>query len=465
MKTIVSLLLALAGAASVFGQATFQKEFSINGNAEVQTVLQTDDGGYALLANRVEATQTKKDLWLIRTNNNGDTLWTRTYTGPFDTYSGDRTLVQSADGGFMILVCRNYYTYLLHISSTGDSLWRKAIYAGRALSLARVSGDQYIASVFRPDSSFAILMNAEGALVWKKCISTHISGMNNGVRGWSVREAQDGGYVIAGAFEDSYMQERSILLRLGTDGDSLWFRIYYHSNLADWTFLSVDTIHGGGFYTAGMIHGNSDAIVMRFTDTGDTLWSRTFRGPKDQGFYSIRSTTDGGVVACGWFEDSAQHIWLKKYDGTGNIVWDRKFEDAYDAYGLCVDQAADGGFMLGGSKQPLSGSQIRGIFLKTTSEGTISGLSDPDGVAGFSLSPNPARAFVRLSRVQGSAINAGELLLIDILGHCVRSFPLSPGETEKTMEISGLPEGVYIARIVSAGGVMNTQKLVIRSDK
>ena len=445
------------------GQITFQREFSINGNAEVQTVIQTDDGGYALLSSRVETSQTKKDLWLILTDNNGDTLWTRTFTGPFDSFSGDRTMVQSADGGFMILFCQNYYTYLLHISSTGDSLWRKAIYSGRALSLARVPGDQYIASVFRPDSSFAILLNAEGTLVWKRCITKYFPGsLNNGIMGWSVREVPGGGYIVAGANENGYMENRPILFRIGPSGDSLWCRFYYHSNLADWTFYSVDTIHGGGYYTAGIIYGNSDAIVIRLTDTGDTLWSRTFRGLKDQGFFSIRSTTDGGVVVCGWFEDSAQHVWLKKYDGAGNVVWDRKFEDAYDAYGMCVDQAADGGFILGGSLQPLSGSQIRGIFLKTTSDGTISGLSNPDGEAGFSLSPNPAGAFVRLCRAQGSANNAGELLLIDMLGHCVKRYPLAAGETEKSLEISGLPEGVFTARIVSAGGVVNTEKLVIR---
>src|SRR5512146_756018 len=60
---------------------------------------QTSDGGYIAIG-RMDHGSNDMDAWLIKTDENGDTIWTKTYG---DTYIDEAYYVkQTSDGGYIL---------------------------------------------------------------------------------------------------------------------------------------------------------------------------------------------------------------------------------------------------------------------------------------------------------------------------------------------------------------------------
>ena len=68
---------------------------------EGHSVQQTTDGGYVVTGFRNSPSSDMGDVYLIRTDSHGDTLWIRTY-GEEDEEEGGNSVRQTADGGYIV---------------------------------------------------------------------------------------------------------------------------------------------------------------------------------------------------------------------------------------------------------------------------------------------------------------------------------------------------------------------------
>ena len=93
------------------------------------SVAQTADGGYVVTGTTLSSGAGGYDVWLIKTDANGDTLWTRTYGGP--DWDKGYSIRQTADGGYIItgytasFGAGNYDVWFIKTDAAGDTMWTR----------------------------------------------------------------------------------------------------------------------------------------------------------------------------------------------------------------------------------------------------------------------------------------------------------------------------------------------------
>jgi hypothetical protein len=94
------------------------------------SVSQTTDSGYVIAAQAASFSPSDSaDFYIIRTNYIGDTIWTKVYGG--DDQDWPRSIQQTSDGGFIVVGGTRSYgagesdVYLVKTDANGDSIWTK----------------------------------------------------------------------------------------------------------------------------------------------------------------------------------------------------------------------------------------------------------------------------------------------------------------------------------------------------
>lgn len=90
-------------------------------------VIQTSDGGFLLTGYTFSFGSDPEDLWVVKTDSNGDSIWSKTYGG--EEHEAGSAIISTSDGGYAIAghTMSNsaglWDLWLLKIDSLGDSIW------------------------------------------------------------------------------------------------------------------------------------------------------------------------------------------------------------------------------------------------------------------------------------------------------------------------------------------------------
>ncbi len=305
------------------GDTLWTKTFGGTLNDEGYSVQQTTDGGYIITGYTDSYGAGNSDIWLIKTNTEGDTLWTKTFGG--GGYEQGRSVQQTTDGGYIITGHTSSYgagwddVYLIKTDSEGETLWTKTF--GGTLpdggnSVQQTTDGGYIITGktysysgshnIDDEDVWLIKTDPEGNTLWTKTW-----GGWGGDVGYSVKQTTDGGYIITGVvdFYGQYTTGHNVwLIKTNPEGETLWKKIFsapyhlYYGNRDDGK--SVQQTTDGGYIITGRTaiypEGVGDVWLLKTNTEGDTLWTMKFGGNSADAGYSVQQTTDGGYIITGW---------------------------------------------------------------------------------------------------------------------------------------------------------------------
>ena len=220
----------------------------------------------------------------------------------------------------------------------------------------------------------------------QKVFQSTFGGVSNEI-GKSIVQLADSSYVMAGYTSSSGVGGYDVfLVKADKAGNLIWQKTI---GGADWDFAnSMDTTADGGFIIAGTTYsygkGNADGFVIKTDANGDTTWTKTFGGLKDDEFKSVIQTSDGNYALAGYtksYNDSLGDAWMFKIYANGDsahtISYNFGLSDAFNH----IQQLQTGEFITAGYLTFNNAQKRDGIFNKISSTGTIL-LQTTDGQSG-----------------------------------------------------------------------------------
>ena len=220
---------------------------------------------------------------------------------------------------------------------------------------------------------------------------------------YSVRQTQDQGFILAGyTTYESFGPEDFYLVKTKRCRRTEWEQTYGGAALdVCWQIRTVPT---GGFILAGSSQsygGVQDGLIIKTSDSGDSLWSQTFGGAGWDEIYSVDPTDDGGFILGGYtgsYGAGAFDFWMIKTDAGGNQTWMQTFGQAtVGEFATSVLQTSDGGYLISGFMGDFSPTNTYFWVIKT----------DANGDSLWSAQPALGQCFAMRETTDGGVILIG----------------------------------------------------------
>jgi hypothetical protein len=451
MKAMSVVLFILLLVTFSQAQQRWQRAYGGTDYEEGRSVQQTSDGGYIVAGETSSFGAGLVDVYLIKTDASGDTLWTRTYGGTNSDYG--YSVQQTQDGGYVVAGSTSSFgagngdVYLIKTNASGDTLWTRT-YGGtdydNGYSARQTSDGGYIVagatnSFGNGNQVYLVKTNASGDTLW-----TRAYGGTDYEEGRSVQQTSDGGHIVAG--ETSSFGAGLVdvyLIKADASGDTLWTRTYGGTSYDFGS--SVQQTSDGGYIIAGYTFsfgaGYADVYLIKADAFGDTLWTRTYGGTNDDYGSSVQQTSDGGYIIAGdtrSFGAGNEAVYLIKTNSQGDTLWTRTYGGTEYDWGNSVQQTSDGGYIIAGGTSSFGAGYYDVYLVKTDANGNVgveeTGGSRQKAVGSVTATPNPFTSFATLPGHEAERFS-----LYDVSGRRVGTY-----RGDRVGE--GLKAGVYFLR-------------------
>ncbi len=379
----------LAGMLLLLGSFQIQAQgweiyFGTNKEDFGEAIVQTRDLGYIIAGySQTGGPGNNFDIYVIRTDVDGDEVWSRFYNNGVTEHAYDITT--ATDGGYVIAgdikvsQTDEFDAYLLKIDEKGDVVWSHQ-YGG-------IDSDQVFSVSPTPDGGYILSgrtrsFGAGGEDMY--LIKTDV----NGVEEWSKTfgntdddKAEDaisfnGGFAAVGAYKEPggnppILNDLFLVLTdaNGNKIDSLLFG----GAEADEGLAIIETLDGGLAMT-GSTGNNSDALLLKVDQNLNIELSESFDG--DAGLIDIGNDiiqlADGSYVIAGATELSASDpdLLILKLAPNGDEIFGNPIgRNTHWDEGRSIVATKDGGFAMAGINSSFSGNLINDVSLFKTDFG------------------------------------------------------------------------------------------------
>jgi parallel beta-helix repeat protein len=344
---------------------------------QVYFIQQTSDGGYIAAGETGSFGVSGNDAWLLKLDSGGNVEWQKTYGGTGNDYA--YSIQQTQDGGYVVAGERSSsstssYAWVLKLDSSGNIQWTNAyggIGSDYAYSIRQTQDGGYIVAggtgSFSAGGSDAWVLKLDGSgnIQWAKAF-----GAIGNDYAYSIQQSQDGGYIVAGGTESfGAGGSDAWVLKLDGSGNVQWAKAY--GGISNDYAYSIQQAQDGSYAVAGETEsfsaGGSDAWLLKLDGSGNVQWAKAYGGTGNDYAYSIQQTADSGFVIAGEtasFGAGSYNAWVLKLDGSGNVQLQKTFGSISDDFARSIQRTSDGGYIVAGGTGSFGAGGIDAWVLK-----------------------------------------------------------------------------------------------------
>jgi hypothetical protein len=306
------------------GRIIWEKNLGGTDIDRVHRIVLTGDNGYIIIGETRSYGAGGEDVWLVKTDSNGDIQWSKTFGGPHNETGEDIEI--TPDGGYII----------------ASKTWTK---------------DNEILE------AWVIKTDFEGNKLWSK---TYQADKGRWCKAKDIALTTDNGYVLVGdawssesGTPESY--ERIWIRKLNSEGSEDWYREYHSSEYGD-TAIGVQQVSDNGYIIAGNIEDNEKHFrliwLIKVSSDGEEIWNNKYGEPENNYFNNIILTNDGNLLVTGYHTpDWPEYDYIVMgIDIGGNELWEKKLNKLKEDEGTYSIQTDDGNYVVIGNIANGSGS-------------------------------------------------------------------------------------------------------------
>jgi hypothetical protein len=306
------------------------------GGSEVnwaEDIIPTKDKGYAIAGYMNLPGNSDYNVMLIKTDSLGHMQWMKNYGG--SDWDLGHSLVETPDSGFIItgetysFGNGNNDVFLLRTDKNGDSLWAK-YYGGAnaeiAYDISKCHDGNYIVTGITSsfgkgdDDVYLLKTDASGDTLWTRTFGDSLDD-----KAFAGIETNDHGFALAGStmnFGAKAMD--AMLLKTDSTGSQKWLQ-YYGGTENEELYDVIQNPQNDKFFLSGYTisygyAGTKDLYMVMARPDGWFVFGKTYGGDKTDVAYSCITTSDKGYAAIGSTESMGpgiSNILLVKMDSLG----------------------------------------------------------------------------------------------------------------------------------------------------
>lgn len=196
------------------GEEVWGKTYNFSTSTHPQIIYsleQSLDSSY-ILAGYTSPQPGFEDIWIVKLDKYGDTLWTKTYGSPSLHEIGYYAL-PTQNGGYVVNAMSGNNMIFMKLDNNGNVLWEKSYEGALAYVIRHTADNGFIAAGYY-NGMYIVKLNHQGDTLWTK-----VYNQNETSHARDIRQTDDLGYIVCGAsVYNSWLYRDIWVLKLDESG-------------------------------------------------------------------------------------------------------------------------------------------------------------------------------------------------------------------------------------------------------
>jgi hypothetical protein len=288
------------------GNLLWQRTYGGAGDEFFASVSTANDGGFIAMGQTSSTGKGQHDMLLMKTDDNGNLLWSKTLGGMFDDGPSYQNEIVHLPDGYLVSGHQSSFigsnvsgSFVMRLDNSGNIVWRHGYNTAHDNFMAAtyVEGNiAYVSGWAEDDACFAKLDLSNGNVLFSETL-----GGSQSESLFGLKPTQDGNLLLsdgtsspnAGNFQSQWV------LKMTKDGTVIWSRAYA-LNTQDFTGGAIPTSDGGYLLgPTGPRFFATSGYMAKVDGGGAVQWAYQYGGIQKNVLYHVIACSDGGYLAVG----------------------------------------------------------------------------------------------------------------------------------------------------------------------